>query len=230
MASTVVSLMRSATPTRPAYAPSTATNITVSPLRRNASARSVALAVAPTSLIIAVLPIATVRPSTVPTTPLPVIDRKSDTATVCTPRSPAPRTMASANGCSLTFSRLATRRSNVGSSTGPSAATVVSAGFPSVRVPVLSTTTVSTCSITSSASALRNRTPSSAPRPVPTMIDIGVARPRAHGHAMISTATALTSACARRGSGPHTAQMPNVATATSTTMGTNHPDTVSARR
>ena len=45
----------------------------------------------------------------------------------------------------------------------------------------------------------------SAPRPVPTMIDIGVARPSAHGHAMISTATALTSACARRGSGPKSA-------------------------
>ena len=44
--------------------------------------------------------------------------------------------------------------------------------------------------------------PRSAPRPVPTMIDIGVARPSAHGQAMISTATALTSACASRGSGP----------------------------
>ena len=44
--------------------------------------------------------------------------------------------------------------------------------------------------------------PASAPRPVPTMIDIGVARPSAHGQAMISTATALTSACASRGSGP----------------------------
>ena len=35
------------------------------------------------------------------------------------------------------------------------------------------------------------------------MIDIGVARPSAHGHAMMSTATALTSACASRGSGPY---------------------------
>ena len=32
-----------------------------------------------------------------------------------------------------------------------------------------------------------------APRPTPTMIDMGVARPSAHGHAMISTATAATS-------------------------------------
>ena len=33
-----------------------------------------------------------------------------------------------------------------------------------------------------------------APRPTPTMIDIGVARPRAQGQAMISTATAFTKA------------------------------------
>ena len=44
----------------------------------------------------------------------------------------------------------------------------------------------------------------------PTMIDIGVASPSAQGQAMISTATALTSACARRGSGPPSAQTTNV--------------------
>ncbi len=52
------------------------------------------------------------------------------------------------------------------------------------------------------------------------MIAIGVARPSAHGHAMMSTATALTSPCARRGSGPHTAHAMNVSTATSATIGT----------
>ena len=71
--------------------------------------------------------------------------------------------------------------------------TVVSSGLPSVSVPVLSTTSVSTFSSVSSASAFLISTPACAPRPVPTMIDIGVARPSAHGHAMISTATALTS-------------------------------------
>ena len=54
------------------------------------------------------------------------------------------------------------------------------------------------------------------------MIDIGVASPSAHGHAMISTATALTSACARRGSGPTTAQTANASSATAITAGTNH--------
>ena len=74
---------------------------------------------------------------------------------------------------------------------------------------------MSTFSSVSSASAFRISTPASAPRPVPTMIDIGVARPSAQGHAMIRTATALTSACARRGSGPNKAQTTKVTTATS---------------
>jgi hypothetical protein len=66
--------------------------------------------------------------------------------------------------------------------------------LPSVSVPVLSTTTVSTFSMTSSASALLIKTPAWAPRPVATMMETGVARPSAHGQAMISTATALTRA------------------------------------
>ena len=58
------------------------------------------------------------------------------------------------------------------------------------------------------------------------MIDIGVARPSAQGQAMISTATALTSAWASRGSGPQNAHTVKVATATAITIGTNHADTV----
>ncbi len=70
----------------------------------------------------------------------------------------------------------------------------VTCGRPTVSVPVLSTTSVSTFSSRSSASAFLISTPASAPRPMPTMIDIGVARPSAHGQAMISTVTATTSA------------------------------------
>ena len=73
-------------------------------------------------------------------------------------------------------------------------------------------------------------TPASAARPVPTMIDIGVANPSAHGHAMMRTATAFTRPCARRGSGPQIAHTTNVAMAISTTAGTNQDDTRSARR
>ena len=68
------------------------------------------------------------------------------------------------------------------------------AGRPCVSVPVLSTISVSIVRSRSIASASRNRTPACAARPVATMIDIGVARPSAQGQAMISTATALTTA------------------------------------
>jgi hypothetical protein len=99
-----------------------------------------------------------------------------------------------------------------------------------VSVPVLSTTSVSTFSSRSSASAFRISTPAVAPRPVPTMIDMGVARPSAQGQAMISTATALTSASASRGSGPRVAQTAKVTAATATTVGTKYADTRSASR
>ena len=50
------------------------------------------------------------------------------------------------------------------------------------------------CASVSIASASRNSTPACAARPVATMIDIGVASPSAHGQAMISTDTALSTA------------------------------------
>src|SRR5438876_9699710 len=108
--------------------------------------------------------------------------------------------------------------------------TLATRGFPSVSVPVLSTTSVSTRASVSRASALRIRTPACAPRPTPTMMDIGVAKPRAHGHAMIRTETALTRACARRGCGPNTAQPANARIAAATTAGTKYADTRSAIR
>ena len=99
-----------------------------------------------------------------------------------------------------------------------------------MRVPVLSTTRVSTFSIRSSASAFLMSTPASAPLPTPTMIDMGVASPSAQGQAMISTATATISACANRGSGPTSAQTTKAAAATPITTGTNQPATWSAIR
>ena len=59
------------------------------------------------------------------------------------------------------------------------------------------------------------------PRPTPTMMDIGVARPRAHGQAMMRTRR-RRSACASFGSGPTSAQTGNASTAIPTTAGTNH--------
>ena len=72
--------------------------------------------------------------------------------------------------------------------------TATTLGLPSVKVPVLSTTSVSTFSMRSSASALLIRTPDWAPRPTPAMMDIGVAKPNAHGQAMIRTDTAAMNA------------------------------------
>ena len=77
----------------------------------------------------------------------------------------------------------------------------------------------SLCAV-SSASAERIRTPFSAPLPVPTMIDSGVASPSAHGHAMISTDTALTSANVKAGAGPKSNQTTNVPIAMNTATGT----------
>ena len=59
-----------------------------------------------------------------------------------------------------------------------------------------------------------------APLPVATMIDMGVARPRAQGQAIMSTATALINACAIFGSGPNKLHTIKVITAEPTTAGT----------
>ena len=103
-----------------------------------------------------------------------------------------------------------------------------SLGLPSVSVPVLSMSNVSTASNPCSASALLTSTPACAPRPVPTMIDIGVASPSAQGQAMISTAMALSSAWPTRGSGPTRLQVMKVTTAIRMTSGTNQPEMRSA--
>ena len=62
------------------------------------------------------------------------------------------------------------------------------------------------------------------------MIDIGVARPSAQGQAMMSTATAASSAKVKRGSGPNAIQAMKASAATPMTAGTNQPATWSARR
>ena len=136
-------------------------------------------------------------------------------------RAAAPATIARARGCSLCCSTLAAKRRRSVSLIDPTGRHSVSVGRPAVSVPVLSTTTVSTFSSRSSTSAFFTSTPSRAPRPMPTMIDIGVASPSAQGQAMISTATALTSAQASGGcSGAAIAHTKNVMTAIASTAGT----------
>ena len=67
-------------------------------------------------------------------------------------------------------------------------------GRPSVSVPVLSKTTVSTPASRSSGSPPLISTPALAPRPLATITAVGTARPIAHGQAMIRTATAAVNA------------------------------------
>ena len=121
------------------------------------------------------------RPSTVPVTPLPVSRWKSATVPSARPRASAPVRSRAASGCSLPRSSVAARRRRSSSAMPPRGTTPTRRGLPSVNVPVLSTTSVSTFSMSSSAWAFSTRIPARAPRPVPTMIDIGVARPSAQG-------------------------------------------------
>ena len=212
--------------------PSIATNITPWPSARSASASASSAAGVDRRrrASSAVLPSATSRPSTVPDTPLPVCDcevaarRQCDAALLRALDDRRGQRMLAApferrgQAQHLVFVE-AVRRPRPRSAWA----------CPSVSVPVLSTTSVSTFSISSSASAFLTSTPACAPRPVPTMIDIGVARPSAHGQAMISTAMALTSAWPKRGSGPNSAPDDERRDRdTSTTPGTNQPETLSA--
>ena len=70
--------------------------------------------------------------------------------------------------------------------------------------------------------------PSWAPRPVPTMSAVGVARPSAHGQAMISTATAAEKAV--DADAPVASQPASVTAESAITTGTNTAETRSARR
>ncbi len=128
--------------------------------------------------------------------------------------------MAWASGCSEDCSADATSRSNSFSSMVPAVTMSVRAGSPRVMVPVLSNTMVSILCAVSSASAERMRIPCSAPLPVETMIDSGVASPRAQGQAMINTATAATNDRVSAGSGPTVNHTVKVTTAMNITAGT----------
>ena len=104
----------------------------------------------------------------------------------------------------------------------------VTRGLPWVRVPVLSTTSTLIFSASSSAAPSLIRIPAFAPWPVPTMIAVGVARPRAQGQAITSTATALIKARVKSPDHPH--QPTKVSTAMAQTTGTKIAATWSASR
>ncbi|MNI98037.1 hypothetical protein D3C73_1568030 [compost metagenome] len=72
--------------------------------------------------------------------------------------------------------------------------------------------------------------PNSAARPDPAIIEVGVARPRAHGQAITSTAIAFSSASANCPGAPQRYQTVKVSAAIATTIGTNIPEITSAIR
>ena len=96
-------------------------------------------------------------------------------------------------------------------------------------VPVLSKTTVSMLRVASSACGPLMKIPSCAPRPEATIRAVGVARPSAHGQAMINTARAGFAACVTEPS-PSTHHATNVARDNSSTIGTKTEETLSASR
>ena len=88
----------------------------------------------------------------------------------------------------------ATSRSSSPSSTPPAETTSVSAGLPSVSVPVLSSTIAVMLDTFSSVAASLIRMLCRAPMPVPTATAVGVARPRASGQAITTAEIANVSA------------------------------------
>ena len=95
-----------------------------------------------------------------------------------------------------------------------------------MTVPVLSSTTVSTLWVISRISPERIRIPCLAPRPVPTMMAVGVANPRAQGQAM--TSTDVNTRSTKEKGCPAMAQMTAASSAMPMTTGTNTPATLSA--
>ena len=114
----------------------------------------------------------------------------------------APATIARASGCSLGDSTAAANRSTSSLRKPCGRDHPLQARLSLRQRAGLVDHHLVTFSRRSSAAASLMSTPFCAPRPTPTMIDIGVARPSAHGHAMISTETAPSSACASCGGGP----------------------------
>ncbi len=234
IACTDVSLRTSATPTIPATRPSTEMIMAVLPSPSSLlSPSSMPSTSTPLASISARLPINSSFPRTEARTPLPVMDSNLSAFGMVTPGPDARRTMASPRGCSDPFSAEAARRRSSSSSI-PSVTTSVTSGSPRVNVPVLSNTIVSTLPAVSRAPPLLMRMPFSAPFPEPTMMAVGVARPRAQGHEITSTEMNIMREKTKRS--PSTARASNrkkyqirkEERAMMMTAGTNQAETLSA--
>ena len=162
-------------------------------------------------------PAASVCPSTTPITPLPPWFSKFVTGG-SGPASAARSATARPIGCSDACSRAPASRSISAPDGSSVACTDATDICPVVTVPVLSSTMVSMRRVDSRICGPLIRIPSWAPRPVPTSSAVGVARPSAHGHAMISTATAAVKAAVA--DAPISSQVPSVSSDNPMTIGT----------
>ena len=168
------------------------------------------------------------RPSTTPSTPSPDRFAKLSTGGSAPSSARAAAAIARAIGCSEASSSAPATRSTALRSAPRASTTSTRLIRPLVTVPVLSSRIVSTRRVDSRISGPLMSRPSCAPRPVPTSRAVGVARPSAHGQAMISTATAAVNA--NEAGSPAPSQKPSVATERPITIGTNTPETRSASR
>ena len=217
----VLSRILSARENAPAACPSSAAKTVTRPCRRCSSTHGAREEMStPCFCIMSPVPRDTLLPWMVPATPPPGKDWKSATESRGSFSSRALWTKARAMGCSLPCSREAHWASSLSMFMPPAVVTLTREGLPSVRVPVLSMTRVSTLCMVSREAASRNRMPREAAFPEATIMDMGVASPRAHGHATIRTATAFTSPCGQLGCGPQNPQTKNVSMATAATART----------
>jgi len=171
----LVGLTRSATAIRAVGTPSTRTSTAVRPAARasaDAWARGPSTAGRPTS---------TVRPPTRALTPRPArLANRSTSGRVPLPGRAA-SAIARAMGCSLPDSAAPARASAASRRVPGTATTSTTSIAPWVRVPVLSRTVAVARRASSRIRGPLISTPSCAPRPVPTISAVGVARPSAHG-------------------------------------------------
>ena len=220
------SLTSSATNVSPRKSPSTASATIVAPAGTASGATSTVIPRSPSR---SGRPAMTSRPSILASSPPPGIAAKSSTlaeavaAPAVTRSARDASTIARATGCSLCSSRRASTAKSASDSCEP-----MSVITPVVRVPVLSSTTVSIDRVDSSASGPETRIPSCEPRPEDTARAVGVASPSAQGHAMMSTVSAACRPIAQSPlMRPHAR---NVSTLMTKTIGTNTAEMRSARR
>ena len=173
------------------------------------------------------LPISTDFPSTIDEIPNPVNELKSLTSNNSKFLFLASSTIAKPNGCSERYSTLAASCKRTSSDKLLNVTISVTEILPSVNVPVLSNTIVLTSLANCKASELFIKIPCSAPLPVPTIIAVGVAKPKAQGQAITSTAIIIFREKLQDTSPTKYHKIPAISAKT-ITIGTNTPEILSA--